>query len=243
MRFAVVVSIALGAALGANVRDEQDCEMCGLLVWRLETMRAAKLEETQSLKERLQAAAKKRGVLGRTLRSEYPAELIDNMETYLESACKKDTILTSTACRGHNGNDASQLRNPGGGVYLREACKHLVEERCQYMIDEHAEELIEAAMFDLTANQCPDILTAGCSASRATALLGPLYGTGSGRAGHHVFLTAGVKDVWEKMPGLEPYYHNAARHISQYEPPPGWDPKGPSRQTLAAYEAPAKEEL
>ena len=190
-----IVLMAFVAVLGADVRDEQDCEMCGLLVWRLETMRAEKMRETESLKERLEAAAKKRGVLGRTMRSEYPAELIDGMESYLEKACKNDVMLTSTACRGHNGNDASQLRNPGGGVFLQEACKHLVQERCQYVVDEHAEELIEAAMFDLTARQCPDILATGCSASRATTILGPLYGT-AGSHGQH--LSVGVKDVWEK---------------------------------------------
>ena len=72
------------------------------------------------------------------------------------------------------------------------------------------------------------------SYKRATKLLGPMYAKRGARdfqrGGAHMGYSIGVRDAWQKMPGRPPYYHNKARHVSQVEPPKGWDPSGPREQ-------------
>ena len=92
-------------------------------------------------------------------------------------------------------------------------------------------------MRDVWARRVP------CTGKRAKKLLGPMYGKGkrlrahtrkteAGLARRRAMHDVGVADVWQKMPGRPPYYHNRARMISQVEMPKGWDPNGPKEQTI-----------
>ena len=109
------------------------------------------------------------------------------------------------------------------------------------MLDDYSDDVIDSVLQNTTAAGCADVLPR-CTAGRAKLLLGPMYSKSGGtfRGG---LLNAGVRDVWKKMPPKsKPYYLNQARSISQYEPPPGWDPNGPNEQEIYLEDEP-KEEL
>jgi len=231
---------------------DQQCEMCGLLFYHLELMHKPLYESMASEREKHDADVARRGVLGRTSRAEMPARVIDEMETYLEErACgnpsaehrhQRVSPLANTVCRA-DGLDDSALRLPSGiaSMYRFEDCAQRVTSVCELVRREYADELTEGVSGKMGAEECADIVPS-CSAKRATKLLGPLYGKVSTPLAVH---SIGVRDVWQKMPGIPEYYHNRARHISQVEPPEGWDPDGPREQTLLTpvESDKAKEEL
>ena len=256
-RLTVVLALALIAPCNAT---EAQCEMCGLLVYHLEKLKAGMDEEMAAKKAEHDAQATKRGVLGRTSRAEMPARVIGAFETFLdETACGKIDAsmsdgemqspfenkagVSSEVCR-RDGMDDSVLRKPNGeaSAFDARSCVLFVSNVCHHVREEFADEMIEAAYSpELGAPHCAEIVD-GCDSARATKLLGPLYKPGGGQAGFQRFASVGVKDVWQKMPGLPPYYHNRARHISQVEPPEGWDPDGPREQSLVRVET-SKDEL
>lgn len=208
------------------------------------------------MKEKREAhdkAAEKRGVLGRTSRAEMPARVLEAFEEHLEKgACGSSGSGSQPDGDGHNqmpmansvlrsvcradGIDESALRLPSGNPALFDGkeCNRRIEAVCQHVAREYADEVMETAYAkDLNASYCEEIIPSDeCTATRATRLLGPLYGKAPRGVRQHI--SVGVKDKWEKMPGRPPYYHNAARRISQVEVPPGWDPNGPRMQSLDA---------
>lgn len=226
-----LVLIAASAAVASDTTHEQQCEMCGILVWRLEAVLASKKVELQSFRDaqdkRASSASKPHSK--RWLRQEYPAVVVTALNEYLEKACDNDFALANTACRQQNGNDESALRNPRGAAFNRDACADRVKHRCERVRDELMDEMIDAAMQNLTASECTELLP-GCDDERVHLLLGPMY-----KKGKLMWGSAGMKDTWQKMPGLPPYYFNAARHISQVEMPKGWDKKGPREQTIETF--------
>ena len=274
MRVCAALVAALSVAAADQVQDDQRCELCGLLVWRLEGVMQSKEEELKEfIKERSAMADRSsKAHTKRWIRSEYPVALVEAFEEYTEKAAE-DSMLTSTVCRGQDGNDKSALRNPYGAPYQRKDCTARVKAICSNVVDEYVDEIMDAAVNKLTASECGEIVP-GCKPKRAKLLLGPMYSKSS-QGGHHRFMSAGVKDVWREsarppdpsrcrlrsqphslplllsrppqinplpthpacaVPGLEPYYLNQARHISQHEPPKGWDPKGPKEQEILLEE-------
>lgn len=250
MRVTVFFACYLCVACGETMHGKQECEMCGVLVYLLEEMKASFDHEMKEEKAAHDAATAKRGVLGRTSRAEMPARVIDRFEEFLEKkACtppqddergmlnRGGWSMTSRLICRHDGYDDSALRLPSGspGLFSVDECKHRVDAVCENVARERADELIEAAYNNLTARACPDVVeTDGCDAKRATKLLGPMYGRRAlgGAPGMRSLHSVGVRDTWQKMPGRPPYYFNKARYRSQVEMPPGWDPDGPREQTI-----------
>ena len=224
--------------------------MCGLLVYQLEEVKQHVDKEMQGEKTAHDAATKKRGVLGRMSRAEMPARVIESFEEFLEKrACNAPSqsfgaaisAISRIICRS-DGMDDSMLRLPSGSpaLYSAEECNERVDAVCDHVSREHADEIIDAAYNNLTARACEDIVESdACDATRATKLLGPLYG----KAARGLSAPVGVRDTWQKMPGRPPYYMNRARRISQVEVPEGWDPDGPREQSLPAPQSESKDEL
>ena len=109
LRWLVFPTVAL-----ASDTFTQDCEMCGLLMWRMENVLAAKKSELQDYKETLEKRAEK-GSKAQTknwIRAEYPVQLVESLESYVERACEHDVYLGSTACRS-DGMPKSTLRGAG----------------------------------------------------------------------------------------------------------------------------------
>lgn len=238
-------------------RSRQQCEMCGILVMQLEDLGASLHSKFALKREEHEKATKKRGVLGRTSRAEMPARIIDAFEEYLEiSACggspepglrnvdgsmpspdqmrNRVSAIARQVCRA-DGIAESLLRLPMGNSarFNVEHCTQRVAAVCEDVRRDYADELIEAAYSNLTASACEEIIEDGCDTERAKLLLGPMYGQqGRGPGAPKRVGSVGVPDVWKKMPGRPAYYLNMARHLSQVEPPPGWDPTGPNEQRL-----------
>ena len=116
--------IHLGGVVGGVPSDgtfAQDCEMCGLLFWRMETGLSAKKNELSDYKEDLEkrAANSPKGGQGKHwIRAEYPVQLVDAMESYVEKACENDVMLASTVCK-KDGILESVLRSPGDAGWYR----------------------------------------------------------------------------------------------------------------------------
>ena len=102
---ALLLLATLVAAIDQDLEDKQACEMCGLLIHQLETLKASLDEKLNKQKEQQLKDAKRRGVLGRTSRAEMPAQMIDAFETHLESH----------ACGTNNNNNEQQGGGGGGG--------------------------------------------------------------------------------------------------------------------------------
>jgi hypothetical protein len=216
----VMLVLALLAAGQPDV-GQQNCEACGLLVHHLEVIvhkyswRPPEPRRTERL-----------------TRADVPAELIDQMEQFLGKACNAGGPVSRIRLCSANGDDTSRIRNPLGVRFENDGCRARLEERCAAVAPKLGDAMISAALNNVTAVACVDMLDGtGCTAERATLLLGPYYGTDP----THTFsltLNAGVKDVWREHPGDPVYWHNAARHETLQVPPPGWDPNGPKEQVL-----------
>jgi hypothetical protein len=163
----------------------------------------------------------------------------------LTSRACEDKSLAGHLC-GEHGNPDSKLRNPAGSFDSPKLCRVRVESVCGQVTGTYAEEIMEVAVQSLlpAAEQCAQIIPR-CTEERATKLLGPDYLTApidSRLDQLHRRMrvnSVGMSNSWKKMPGLDPYYVNMARHISQHEPPEGWDPNGPDEQHIGT----SKEEL
>ena len=103
---AVVLACSLlRATVLAAATFEQDCEMCGLLVWRMEAILAMKREELKEFAAAKEMAARKgsKAQTKKWLRAEAPVAMVEALETYLEKACDQDSMLLGTVCRAQVG--------------------------------------------------------------------------------------------------------------------------------------------
>ena len=210
--------------------EDQSCEMCGLLMLHLEDVLQRHTSSAQV------SGRKKSVIFSRVAKASkredeatVPADAVAVMQTFF-SETAVSAVRRIRLCSA-NGDDDSKLRNPSGIEFEREGCTARLQERCEYICETYAESMMAAAYHNKTASSCAAfLLPAGsCTPERATLLLGHSYKPGAPR---FLQLEAGLKDIWRKMPGNPPFYHNAARHETQDDPPKGWDPNGPSAQVL-----------
>lgn len=220
-RALLLLALALAALAGAS-REEEDCEACGLLVWRMQTIAAAKQKELEALK----AAKKKRSDKStkahskRWILQEYKTELSAAIEEQIE-ALPKDGKITGGACR---------MEAPVVGSALRRAhpeftpmkCAQRVESRCAAVLEDYQDELVAAVLKGKGASACGSVLDA-CSYDRAALLLGSQYSEDLSLAKLDL-LQIGHSDEWTLHTDVDDsvYWFSRSRMKSVKEPPPGW---------------------
>ena len=235
----------------------QNCEMCGLLVHHLEVILhdsgwqppQASGRQGGGLKlfskgSREPASKGSDDPPQHLTRKDVDAVVVEKIELFLAKACT--TSVSRIRLCSANGDDSSRIRNPIGVRFDNEGCRVRLQERCEHVVPAYAAPMLDAVINNRSATACIDMFPGNaCDTKRATLLLGPLYGTEEHNFARFApILDAGVKDMWRRFPGNPPYYHNAARHLTQEDPPDGWDPSGPNEQVLPYPAAqPDKEEL
>ena len=213
-----VLTLLVSACSGQLDVAEQDCEMCGLLVYHLHTLATAGGFERKKVDDGGSRPSNLFGRSGGGVRDAarvpahevVPAELVVRFQTFLDHACESE-IARIRLCSA-NGDDASKLRNPTAVPFEAGRCRIRLQERCEHVARSHAPALMSAAYVDRNATACASLMptTPACTPQRATLLLGPLYGKEESAPGAASWLpmNAGLKDVWRYLHG---FYHNAAR--------------------------------
>ena len=224
-RSLLAAALLLAVPVSGSLYDEE-CEACGLLVWRMQQIVGSKQMELESLKAAKEKRAEKstKAHSKRWLRQEYAVELAQAVEDRV-SDLAKDRQLIGGVCRPDmEGVLDSALR---GGRWTPR-CADRVSSVLSDLLGEKQDELIEAVVAGQGANAaCPEVLNA-CTAARATKLLGPKYRDDiDGHALGHVAI--GYRDVWTLHPDMATdehpdgvYWFSKARMESTRQPPAGW---------------------
>ena len=185
LNFMWLFFVAAASSGGVKVTRKQDCEVCGLLMWRLEDTLQKKKLSLERFKQDMEKRAEKisKAHSKRWLRGEYPVELVVALEGYIDTACEEDQLLHQTTCKKdeQNGEAGSALRRPAKAAFDWHVCRSNVKKRCKAVVDDHAEELVTSALQNGTAAGCAEIVPK-CIAARAMLLMGPLYAARIGEA-------------------------------------------------------------
>lgn len=202
-------------------RIAEECEACGLIVWRMQTIVSKKQEELKPTKKAKEKAATKtdKHLSKRWIREEYSAELAEAIDEQI-AALPKDGRLMSGACRPEEtALGGSALR---GSRFDNAECKLRVEERVTNVAALHQDELTAAVIEGKGASVCAAVL-AGCTADRAKHLLGSQYAEDLD-ARELEMLQVGYSDEWTLHTDIDDsvYWFSRSRMKSQREPPPGW---------------------
>ncbi len=225
---------AWGVLLGVAVADRaaEDCEACGLAVWRMQTFAAQKQSELEVLKQAKERRAKKstKAHSKRWLRQEYAVELAATLEEQLDELPKDRRIIQGVChIQAYEAVQGSELRTGGladrTGYVDPHRCAERVESRLSELLGETQDDLTQVVLEGAGAGSACERLVPGCTSERATLLLGPQYdeelsdwraldkvqiGYAPERWTHHVD-TDGSS-----------YWFNKAKMLSQREPPDGW---------------------
>ena len=215
--------ILLAAHANADDRLAEDCEACGLVAWRLETIVATKRAELEGLRAATEARAAK-STKAHSKRWIKKA-LHGAIEAEVESLMWDERIVHG-ACRSHHHEgpiEGSALR---GSDRFARGCRARVSARVFDLIGEAQDEIIAAIVAGRDAGAaCASALKA-CDASRAKLLLGAQYDAAhkAGVASALDMLQVGVADRWDLHKDVDEsvYWFNRATLTSVKEPPAGW---------------------
>jgi len=226
------LSLLLLLPLATADRLDEDCEACGVLVWRMQTIvahKAKQLEDVKKAKEK-RAAKSKKAHSRRWLRQEYGVELSSAIEAEVD-ALAKDSRIVNGVCRPfRDGIEGSALR---GGRMEGKRCSSRVQSRVEELLSEQQDDLVGAVVAGKGAGAACSKLLPRCSAARATLLLGAKYRDEMDC--HELeYLQIGYADAWSLHKDVDGsvYWFNKATMTSVKDPPPGWakDADGEWRQ-------------
>lgn len=204
--------------------EEEECEACGLLMWKLQTIVAGKTLELKELKAAKEKRSKKstKAHSKRWIMQEYKNELSAAVEAKVE-VLAADYTMSSSACRYESPIDGSALRAAGQrGPFLMEPCRQRVATRCSAVLEDQQDELVGAALKGRGASACAALLD-GCSAPRAALLLGSHYAEDLSHTKLDR-LQVGYSDAWTLHTDVDGsvYWFMRSSMESRKEPPPGW---------------------
>ena len=187
-----LAALTLMSGSGAN-RAAQDCEACGLVVWRMQMIvaaRAKELVDIRAAKEK-RAAKSQKAHNKRWIKQEYGVELAAAIEAEVDSLAK-DSRIMSGACRpAFEAIEGSALR----GDRFDKQCSSRVQSRVGDLLSEYQDDLASAVVAGLGAGAaCAKLLR--CKAERATYVLGPDY-RDELELDQLDHLMVGYRDAWE----------------------------------------------
>lgn len=220
----IVLSLLLSVKQSSVAADRvtEECEACGLLVWRMQTIVAqiAKaLESTKRAKEK-RAEKSTKAHSKRWLKQEYGVELSGAIEAQID-ALQSDSRIISGACRyGQDAMVNSALR----GDRFDRRCESRTRSRVSSLLEEFQDELVSAVISGHGAGAACVMLVPHCTAERAKMLLGPKYHDEMNWLELDM-VQPGYADQWtlQKNPLDESvYWFNRAKMESRKEPPDGW---------------------
>ena len=200
---------------------DEDCEACGLLIWRMQTIVAAKAAALESKKKATEKRAAKatKAHSKRWLKQEYGVALASAIESEID-ALQMDSKLIGSACRlGHEAMTGSALR----GHQFDNKCESRVRRSVGELLEDLQDELVGSVTAGFGAGATCAKLLPQCTSARARLLLGPNYK--DDMAWHELDrLQAGYSDEWTIHKDVDDsfYWFNKAQMKSQKEPPPGW---------------------
>jgi hypothetical protein len=207
-------------------RLDEDCEACGLIVWRMQAIIAAKQEELDGHKQAKDKRAQKstKPQSRKWIKQEYAVELASAVETSI-NALPKDRKIMEGACRPDSHAIPGSLLRKGNDQYFTgHKCMERVESRIGALIGDYEDELQQAVLSGLGAGQaCAKVLEA-CSAKRALLLLGSQYKKEGMSVRELDMLQVGYNDQFTVHTDVDgsKYWFSRSRMTSQREPPPGW---------------------
>ena len=223
--------LALLAARAAADRLAEDCEACGLVVWRMQTIVGQKQSELDALKKAKEKRAKKstKAHSKRWLRQEYAVELAAALEERLDQLSTDQRIIAGTCNRdAHEAIDGSELRMGGlrssHGYVDPHKCAKRVESRVSELLGESQDELTNAVIEGYGAGAACSKIVEHCTPERARWLLGPGYDEDLVDVLTLDRTAVGYKDRWTHHTDVDgsSYWFNKALMRSQREPPLGW---------------------
>ena len=237
--------MAVMALVIASVNSaDEDCEACGLLVWRMQTIVAARASALESMKraKEKRAAKSTKAHSKRWLKQEYGIELSGAIEAEVDSL-QQDSRIIHGACRlGFEAIEGSALR---GGRFDLKRCESRVRRSVGELLDELQDELVSAVISGLGAGAACEKLVPQCTAGRAQLLLGSNYRDGMSWR-ELDYLQIGYSDTWTLHHDVDDsvYWFNKAKMRSQKEPPEGWaqDAEGAWKRVDGAPTAPASKD-
>lgn len=165
----------------------QDCEVCGLLLYRIEM--ALNLKQGQQAYRRhvelkkegksLSTKARKRWVK----QKEQLLEQARHLEVYVQQLCEAEAkLFRELACGQIRSKEMkrSTIRNSGEPSIEKsgaadEECPTRLQERCESLISTRASDLAGAAMQGFNASHCSTLIESYCTRARALMLLGDGY--------------------------------------------------------------------
>ena len=216
----------IGLAVAGADRQDETCEACGLLVWRMQSIVATKQQQLEGLKATKEKRAKKstKAHSKRWIKQEYAVELAGAIETQIDGLAT-DQRIQGSACRMNHDNpiQGSALRAELEMTFHPERCRERVKKRIESVLEDFQDELVGLVVAGKGAGTaCAQILD-DCSKKRATLLLGVEYREDMNP--HELDrLQPGYSDSWTLHKDVDDsvYWFNKARMKSVKEPPPGW---------------------
>jgi hypothetical protein len=181
---------------------DENCEACGLLMWRLEVAIAMKAEELAGWRKSAAASASKpttvseteanrlKSIFGEELSLVAEAAIVDlpNNRTLTQCACRSSAVARrGSALRGAI-HTTTSMRMPHGSrrehameqeqrqlMEDAEACRKRVATSGASVISAHQDELLEASLEGRGAGETCSRMIQGCTYERATWLLSLEY--------------------------------------------------------------------
>ena len=209
---------AIFCVLGATAGGEERCEACGLLVWRMQTVLAKAKADNAGLKAEMDkdstaaTESKAKATAAKNRKKQYAEALANALEAGLVNLPQNSTI-TRGACRsnvvlGKRGEamkvgglaiQGSALRgnvNDGEGadqlLSAYEACSKRVAKVTNAVLSDNQDELTQKVLAGSGAGGTCAKLLKGCTAERATLLLGTKYSDAMGEYAALELLAADV---------------------------------------------------
>lgn len=220
--------IAVASSLSGFDRADEDCEACGLVFWRMQTIVAEKEKALSSIKAAKEKRAKKstKAHSKRWLRQEYAVDLAAAIESQIEQL-PNDQRIISGACRAESEAIAgSALRAAAGvGHFHPGRCQSTVKARISSVASDLQDDLTSAAVAGKRgAGEACAAIVDGCSAERAVHLLGSQYRATGMSERQLEMLQIGYSDVYTLHEDVDGsiYWFSRSLMKSVKEPPPGW---------------------
>ena len=223
-----LVATLLICALCSADRLDEDCGYAARLrtACRIVSAKRATLESIKAAKDKRAKKATKPQTK-RWIQQEFAAELAGAIEAQMDELAK-DNIIIGSACHRNPMEQVadSALQGRFGTRFNSHRCSPQIEKRASSLLEEFEESLTQAIIQGSGAGTaCSEVLS-GCTAERATLLLGSAYRDDSmtNEELERVKGTIGMADKWTIHTDVDgsKYWFNKARMESQREPPQGW---------------------
>ena len=226
----LLVGAAVLLSLASADRLDEDCELCGLLAWRMQKVVAEKQKTLEVMKAAKEKRAKKstKPHSRRWIKQEYAVELASAIEESMDSLPKDHQVAGAVCNRGlREGIAGSALQNKFSvhtGYGFGKECSLRIEKRALALLEEFEESLTESIIAGHGAGTACSSALDKCPADRARFLLGPAYKEDGMPVESLDMLQAGYADTWEIHTDVDgsKYWFNKAQMKSVREAPPGW---------------------